>query len=247
MTAWENVFLAATSGSWAVFAIFLLFGKNAKAGLFGLIPLAVHLSWIVYRSIFTGHAPFANLYESLVFFSFLLFLKAVTTAWNRRGFNGLFFFLPGFAVLLPAVFMHAGLKTSGRLMPALQSAWMFLHVPAVFYAYVSLTFAFAIKLRDIAGKKDSAAWFSAELKQAFFFLGLGIISGAFWAQNAWAAFWSWDAKEVWALVTWLLTGLAFHVRSNRGRMAVVSLAFSAMLFTYFGVTFLLPGLHSYLR
>ena len=80
-------------------------------------------------------------------------------------------------------------------------------------------------------------------------LAIGIITGAAWADYAWGSYWSWDPKETWSLITWLIYAAFLHARFARGwsgnRAALLSvLGFCAVLFTYFGVNYL-PGLHSY--
>jgi cytochrome c-type biogenesis protein CcsB len=81
-------------------------------------------------------------------------------------------------------------------------------------------------------------------------LTLGIFFGAVWANTAWGTYWSWDPKETWSLVTWLVYATYLHARLVRGwrgpRAAFLSLAgLTAVAFTYWGVAYLLPGLHSY--
>ena len=84
----------------------------------------------------------------------------------------------------------------------------------------------------------------------FLFLSLGIATGSIWAQQSWGRYWGWDPKETWSLVTWLIYGIYLHVRFSWRKQGVVStwlaiLGFWAVIFTYFGVNFLLSGLHSY--
>jgi cytochrome c-type biogenesis protein CcsB len=84
----------------------------------------------------------------------------------------------------------------------------------------------------------------------FLFLTLGILTGAVWANSAWGTYWSWDPKETWSLVTWLVYAVFLHCRFVRGwrgrRAAWISIVgFASVLFTYYGVNFLLSGLHSY--
>jgi len=84
----------------------------------------------------------------------------------------------------------------------------------------------------------------------FLFLTIGIITGAVWANSAWGKYWTWDPKETWSLITWLIYAIFMHLRIMRGwsgrSLAYVSiLGFLAVLFTYFGVNYLLSGLHSY--
>ena len=84
----------------------------------------------------------------------------------------------------------------------------------------------------------------------FMWLTAGIITGAIWANEAWGTYWSWDPKEVWTLITWFFFALYLHTRIVKGwkggRSAIIAiLGFLAALFTYFGVNYLLSGLHSY--
>jgi cytochrome c-type biogenesis protein CcsB len=85
----------------------------------------------------------------------------------------------------------------------------------------------------------------------FVFLTAGIFTGSLWAYQAWGSFWSWDPKETWALVMWLVYLFYLHGRLIAGwrgrKSAWLAIAgFAVMIFTYLGVSFLLPGLHSYL-
>jgi cytochrome c-type biogenesis protein CcsB len=85
---------------------------------------------------------------------------------------------------------------------------------------------------------------------AFPLLTLMIAAGAFWANRTWGSYWSWDPKETWALITWLTYAGYLHMRITRGwrgrRAAYFAiLGFAVVLFTFFGVTYLLPGLHAY--
>jgi cytochrome c-type biogenesis protein CcsB len=84
----------------------------------------------------------------------------------------------------------------------------------------------------------------------FIFLTLGIVTGAVWAHYAWGSYWSWDPKETWSLITWLVYAVMLHTRLVRGwrgrRMAIMAIVgFGCVLFTYLGVNFL-PSLHSYM-
>lgn len=81
-------------------------------------------------------------------------------------------------------------------------------------------------------------------------LTLGIITGSLWASSAWGSYWSWDPKEVWSLITWILYAALLHGRLNsgwRGKKGAIFLiiAFFVVLFTFIGVNTLIPGLHSY--
>jgi len=84
----------------------------------------------------------------------------------------------------------------------------------------------------------------------FIWLSAGIITGAIWANSAWGTYWSWDPKETWSLITWFLYAITLHAKYTRGwsgtKIAFLSIfGFVTVLFTYYGVNFLLAGLHSY--
>lgn len=84
----------------------------------------------------------------------------------------------------------------------------------------------------------------------FIWLTAGILSGSIWANEAWGTYWSWDPKETWSLITWFIYAVAIHLRFTRGwtgeRIAWLAIiGFFSVLFTYFGVNYLLSGLHSY--
>ena len=99
-----------------------------------------------------------------------------------------------------------------------------------------------------AARLDEMMYYSLAI--GFILFTIGIMTGSVWAYSAWGSYWSWDPKETWALITWLIYAAALHARmipSWRGRriaiLTIIGLA--SVLFTYFGVNYL-PGLHSYL-
>jgi cytochrome c-type biogenesis protein CcsB len=89
------------------------------------------------------------------------------------------------------------------------------------------------------------------LQLAFWTLGVGILLGAWWADHSWGRWWAWDPKETWALITWIVYLIVIHVRiaapANKGLTTawLSVIGFIVMLWTYFGVNLLLPGLHAY--
>jgi cytochrome c-type biogenesis protein CcsB len=154
------------------------------------------------------------------------------------------------------------------LIPALQSNWLIAHVVTCFIGYGAFTVAGGLGLmyllkQSTEGKKKAPLMFSAlpELKIidelthktivfGFMWLSAGIITGAIWANEAWGTYWSWDPKETWSIITWFLYASTLHARFTRGwrgnRIAWLALiGLAAVFFTYFGVNFLLSGLHSY--
>ena len=153
---------------------------------------------------------------------------------------------------------------SSHLMPVLNSPILSLHVSVIMLAYALLAFTmltgfFALML---AAAKQPAAEKSERLKQltlfsrlllypAVFLLGCGIFLGAVWANISWGNYWSWDPKETWALITFLIYSIPFHqkiwrsLQNDKRYHLFMVLAFMSVLMTYFGVNYILGGLHSY--
>ncbi len=210
------------------------------------VTVLLQMAWVVYRAVLVQHVPFSGIYESMVFFSTLYALKII---FGYRGSESSkrWLILPVIFLLIGTLFLPADLWQPNPLVPALQSFWIYIHVPAFFVAYVSLTMSFVLAvMQKVMGDLQYNVLIDSELAQSVFWISTGIITGAFWAQQAWGTFWSWDPKETWALITWLILMAGMHVRSTEARFWILLLAFGAMLFTYFGVMWLLPGLHSYI-
>ena len=151
------------------------------------------------------------------------------------------------------------------MIPALKSNWLIAHVITCFLGYAGFALAFGFSFMYFIKPKDpGASSFFAKLPDwdtideltyqmivfGFLFLTIGIITGSVWANSAWGKYWSWDPKETWSLITWFIYAIFLHLRLMRGwygkNLAIVSIiGFLGVLFTYFGVNFLLSGLHSY--
>lgn len=164
------------------------------------------------------------------------------------------------SIVLIAVFSYALYRYSmrsyndGYLPPVLRSPLLLVHVSIIMIAYVLLLVLFINGLFSLCKKKLSA--FSTHLSilllyPALFLLTAGIFIGAIWANLSWGRYWGWDPKEVWALITLLVYSMAFHKYSlpifNKPKVfqLYMVLAFLTVLMTYFGVNFLLGGMHSY--
>jgi cytochrome c-type biogenesis protein CcsB len=243
----------------------------AWAGLFAQ-TIALVWRWKASYDLGIGHAPLSNFYESLVFFSWtIVFLYLIMELRLKNRSLGVFvlpvsFLLMAFASLSPDISSHID-----PLIPALQSNWLISHVLTCFMGYAAFTVAFGLGIMyyfkiAAAGKKgeiisgffhllpdddviDELIYQSAA--QGFIFLALGIMTGSVWAHYAWGSYWSWDPKETWSLITWLIYALMLHARHVRGwrgaRIALMSIiGFACVLFTYLGVNYL-SGLHSYLK
>lgn len=241
----------------------------ARAGLVahtaGLI-----IRWKVSYDIGAGHAPLSNFYESLVFFAWTIALLYLLMEWRLKNRSiGVFVMPIAFLIMAYASIAPGINQRIEPLIPALQSNWLTSHVLTCFMGYAAFTVAFALGImlliksatgtgRAASGvfvrllpseyQMDELIYSSAVL--GFIFLTLGIVTGSVWAHYAWGSYWSWDPKETWSLITWIVYAVMLHARLVRGwrgkRMAWMSIiGFGCVLFTYLGVN-LLPSLHSYM-
>lgn len=220
---------------------------------------AIGLRWVESYQMGIGHAPLSNLYESLVFFAWTMALALIAVRLKFRADVVVLLGLP--LVFLTMAYTFLQDHTIKPLIPALQSNWLVAHVITCFlgYAGFAVSFVAAVLLLVARGSKflekhlpraqllDEIVYRSVLV--GFPLLTVGIITGAAWADFAWGSYWSWDPKETWSLVTWLVYSAFLHARLARGwkgtRAASLSvIGFAAVLFTYFGVNYL-PGLHSY--
>jgi cytochrome c-type biogenesis protein CcsB len=206
-----------------------------------------------------GRAPFSNMFESLVLFAWAIVAVYLVLRVHLR--------VPvvGAGAALLAVTALAYASTFGSdirpLMPALQSNWLSVHVLTCFLGYAGFAISFVAAVTYlVASRSGSKAQpdfrnsidtiVAKTIAFGFLFLTLGIVTGSVWANSAWGSYWSWDPKETWSLITWLIYAVYLHcrfMRGWRGRRAawVAILGFLSVLFTYLGVNFLLTGPHSY--
>jgi cytochrome c-type biogenesis protein CcsB len=228
------------------------------ASIMSWLSLMFLTAMLVFRTIATGHGPFANMYEFSVAFAWGIVL---THLWFERRYHQRLMGLIALPVAL-AMMLYATTipSTIEPLVPALQNNLLLtVHVAVAIMAYGSFTIAFGAALLYIIQPEggrwglprpellDEIAYRSVVI--GFPFMTLVIILGALWAEVAWGSYWSWDPKETASLVTWLLYGSYLHARVVRGwkgqRAAwLLMLGFGATLLTYFGNLFF-GGLHSY--
>jgi ABC-type transport system involved in cytochrome c biogenesis permease subunit len=244
----------------AFFFLALAFSKKEKwakpaLGLaFG--GLALHTAALLMRTFQSGHAPFTNMYESLSFLAWAVVLAFLIIE-RKAGIPRIGAYIMLIVVALVALASSPLMpKDATPLVPALQSYWLWLHVSVTLLGEAFFAVAFVTSIlylrADTAEKKDkfdSVSYRSVAVGFPLFTLG-GLIFGMVWAYKAWGTYWSWDPKEVWSLITWLVFALYLHTRIVMGwkgkRSAIIAIVgFLAALFTYFGVNYLLSGLHSY--
>ncbi|MDX2506438.1 MAG: c-type cytochrome biogenesis protein CcsB [Gammaproteobacteria bacterium] len=243
-----------------------------SATVMGLVGLLVRWreSYLIHVDV--GHIPVSNLYEVFILFSIItalmyLYYEGKSRTYNMGGFV-LLVISSAVAFLLWYGFGARGANEIQPLVPALQSYWMKIHVPANFVGYGAFALAamlgFAYLIKDTMLKRgkngaiiqrfpdleilDDVMYKAITLGFAFF--TLATILGAMWAAEAWGGYWSWDPKETWALIVWLNYAAWLHLRLTKGWRgrplawwSVIGLFIT--LFAFIGVNMFLSGLHSY--
>lgn len=215
------------------------------------------------RWLTSGRPPLSNMYEFTLFFVWAIVIFALIMMISRQLYGPCAFTLPIAAMLLGySFFLSSEIRP---LMPALRSNWLFTHVLTSILSYGAFALACGIGIYYLLKLPTKIEDFSTEdhqlgknLEQSmyntvvvgFIFLSLLIITGAVWAEEAWGHWWSWDPKETWALITWLIYAAYLHLhrkpawRGHKGCYLAI-IGFICVLFTFLGVSFFLPGLHSY--
>ena len=241
--------------------LYVYYGLTAlMAALWLLLTFALGLRWVV-----SGHIPLSNGFETMQFLAWVTALISFILCTRRR--NSL---VLSFGYLICGMTLMVSMMSSSNpqitlLMPVLQSPLLTLHVAVIMIAYCLLAFTM---LNGVTGlilhahnrRKGIHADRTEERLQvisqlllypAVFCLTTGIFIGAVWANQSWGRYWGWDPKEVWALITMLVYAAPIHSRSlpflaqPKNFHLYMVLAFLAVLFTYFGVNFILGGMHAY--
>ena len=233
-------------------------GLKKAALLVLLIAVAAHLIYVVWRGIAAHRLPLANQFEFATMFALMVAIFTISLYYrNRTRMEWLLVFGTPLAFLLQS---YAALqpKEITELMPALKSAWFGLHIGSAALSYSAFALAAVVGLRYLIVEKKSDEKHLTQMDYlsyrlisfGFLMLSIVIFSGCIWAEQAWSTFWSWDPKETWALITWIVYAIYLHQRLRmkwRGRkmawMACVS--FVLVMFTFVGVNTLMSGLHSY--
>jgi len=220
-----------------------------------IVILILQIIFMIGRTYVSGHLPMSNGYETLLLLSCTLLL--LTALLSKRSALLLFAgqLIAGFVLLVCS--MSALNPQITSLMPVLHSPWLAIHVSLIMIAYALLTFIsiLSLILLCINNKKQHEPNLTllpkTLLRPALALLALGIISGSVWANISWGRYWGWDPKEVWALITLLVYGLALFenelpfLKKERNYQLFIFLAFFTVLMTYIGVNLIFSGLHSY--
>jgi len=240
-----------------------------SATTMGLVGLMVRWRESYIISADVGHIPVSNLYEVFILFCIItaliyLFYEA---RYRTRALGG--FVLLVISAAVAFLLWYAFEKNAHEiqpLVPALQSYWMKIHVPANFVGYgcfaLSAMVGVAMLLKQAAENRhmrvanvlpdmailDDVMYKSIALGFAFF--TIATVLGAMWAAEAWGGYWSWDPKETWALIVWLNYAAWLHMRLTKGWRGAPMAWWSIIglfvtLFAFLGVNMFLSGLHSY--
>lgn len=225
----------------------------------GMHSIGIIFRWIDSYGMNIGHAPLSNFYESLIFFAWCICLILIVMK-KRLSYP----VITMVAALIALIFMgYASISPNvdrkiQPLIPALQSNWLHIHVITCFISYAAFVVSFICGFLYLFKRKQGLIPPEETLEEinyrsvmvGFPMLSAGILTGAVWAHYAWGSYWSWDPKETWSLITWIIYALFLHARLIRGwrgkKIAILSIiGFLSVIFTYFGVNFILSGLHSY--
>jgi len=253
-----------------LFHLFYLIKRRTWYGRWGnLLALSgfiFHTTAFCTRYYQAGHFPITNLHESLSFFALTIVLIYLILDFKYQVASLGAFVLP--LAFIITLYASAVPKEIQPLVPALQSFWLGIHTVTSFGGYGTFAFAFSASIMyliqegQLKSKRFGPFYYRLpslevlddlshkSLAFGFPLLTIGIITGSLWASSAWGAYWSWDPKETWALITWFIYAALIHARFTvgwRGRRAayLAIVGFCFVLFTFLGVNLILEGLHSY--
>ena len=209
---------------------------------FGLI-----LRWII-----SGNVPMSNGYESMLTVAWFVMLIAIFMQFRIRLVMVFGFLLSGFFLLVSHINQMD--PAIGQMMPVLNSPLLSMHVSIIMMSYALLSLTFICGIMGICLRshgEELQALSRIFLYPALTTMGFGIFIGAIWANVSWGNYWSWDSKETWALITFMIYAVVVHTQSLpvfRKPLVYhiyITLAFLSIAMTYFGVNYFLTGMHSY--
>ena len=224
------------------YALPILLGISFLALTFGLA-----LRWII-----SGNVPMSNGYESMLTVAWFVMLIAIFMQFKIRIVMVFGFLLSGFFLLVSHINQMD--PAIGQMMPVLNSPLLSIHVSIIMMSYALLSLTFICGIMGICLRshgEELQVLSRIFLYPALTCMGFGIFIGAIWANVSWGNYWSWDSKETWALITFMIYAVVVHTQSLpifRKPLAYhiyITLAFLSIVMTYFGVNYFLTGMHSY--
>ena len=223
-------------------ALPILLGVSFLALTFGLA-----LRWII-----SGNIPMSNGYESMLTVAWFVMLISILMELRIRIVMVFGFLISGFFLLVSHINQMD--PAIGQMMPVLNSPLLSIHVSIIMMSYALLSLTFICGIMGICLRshgKELQALSRLFLYPALTTMGFGIFIGAIWANVSWGNYWSWDSKETWALITFMIYAVVVHTQSLpifRKPLVYhiyITLAFLSIAMTYFGVNYFLTGMHSY--
>lgn len=218
---------------------------------FAALTFLLALRWII-----TGNIPMGNGYETMLSVAWMTQLATLIYIMCTRKGSGL---MTAFAFLLSGFFLlvsHLSMMdpAMGPLVPVLNSPLLSIHVSFMMMSYALLALTFLCGVMGLLSKRRAGPLQLLSrifLYPAIVTLGIGIFLGAVWANVSWGNYWSWDPKETWALITFMIYAVALHTQSlpwlklPHHYHLLMIFAFLSIVMTYFGVNYFLSGMHSY--
>lgn len=223
-------------------ALPILLGVSFLALTFGLA-----LRWII-----SGNIPMSNGYESMLTVAWFVMLISILMQLRIRIVMVFGFLISGFFLLVSHINQMD--PAIGQMMPVLNSPLLSIHVSIIMMSYALLSLTFICGIMGICLRshgEELQALSRIFLYPALTCMGFGIFIGAIWANVSWGNYWSWDSKETWALITFMIYAVVVHTQSLpvfRKPLVYhiyITLAFMSIAMTYFGVNYFLTGMHSY--
>lgn len=223
-------------------ALPILLGVSFLALTFGLA-----LRWII-----SGNIPMSNGYESMLTVAWFVMLISILMQLRIRIVMVFGFLISGFFLLVSHINQMD--PAIGQMMPVLNSPLLSIHVSIIMMSYALLSLTFICGIMGICMRshgEELQALSRVFLYPALTCMGFGIFIGAIWANVSWGNYWSWDSKETWALITFMIYAVVVHTQSLpvfRKPLVYhiyITLAFLSIAMTYFGVNYFLTGMHSY--
>jgi len=228
------------------------------------ILFLIHTAGLAMRWYISGHAPWSDGYESMIYIAWATALSGLIFVW-RSGIT-----LSVTAILASLILAVAGMNWMDpeitNLVPVLKSYWLIIHVAVITASYgflgLGALLGFLNLLFMIMKSKNNLDRMNLAIKElkyiievtliiGLFLLTIGTFLGGVWANESWGRYWGWDPKETWALATVVFYSFVVHMRFIPGLKSNFAFSFTSLisygfvLMTYFGVNYYLSGLHSY--
>lgn len=250
-----KILTAVSAITYFISALFHILNKKTPAYVLNGVAFLFNISLVGINWVTNGYVPFISMYQVLTFVSACFTLSYLYMHFvNKEPWTAKYFMLCAGVAMTGAFFMTT--SEEWLRVPALQSVWFIPHVLCYMLSYSLSAASFVICLTRLISKSkredhsvlDKGIYDMVRL--SFPFMTAGMLIGAIWANEIWGHFWSWDIKENWAFITWLLYAIFLHCYRNakaRKYMYVfIILGFAALIITLVGINlFGMGGVHSY--